>query len=180
MLDYTIAFIVRGHEMLLLNRKKPPMQGVWHGVGGKIQAGESPADCIKREILEETGIRLEPEQIKFAGIVTWNGENDEFDEGMYAYVADVGDDFVYPTPIEVEEGILAWKTLDWVCGDDNYGVGRHLARFLPPMLFETQRFEHRCRFVDRQLVDYELLALNDEAQRKDDADYGPQLETALE
>lgn len=119
-----------------------------------------------REIFEETGIRLASEQIRFAGIVTWNGEEGLFSEGMYAYVAEVDEDFMYPTPIEVEEGILTWKSLDWVCGDDNRGVGRHMVRFLPPMLFESQCYEHRCRFEDNVLVGYELVPL-EEAQRND-------------
>lgn len=169
MLEYTIAFIVRGHEVLLINRNNSPMQGVWHGVGGKIEDGESPEFCIEREIFEETGIRLAPGKIRFAGIVTWNGKDGQYNKGMYAYVAEVGEDFMYPTPIEVEEGILAWKPLDWVCNEDNYGVGRHVMRFLPPMLFESQCYEHRCRFKNRELVAYELTPL--EGQRRDEADF---------
>lgn len=160
MLTYTIGFIQRGQEMLMLNRKSSPMQGVWHGVGGKIESGETPQDGILREILEETGIRLEPSQIRYTGTVTWKDGKDRID-GMYAYVGQVDEQFVYPTPLEVEEGILAWKSLDWIYSPDNYGVSSHVRRFLPIMLFDSQCFEHRCTFEAGRMVNHELLPLAD-------------------
>jgi len=159
MLTYTIGFIQRGQEMLMLNRKSAPMQGVWHGVGGKLESGETPQESILREIFEETGIRLEPTQIRFTGTVTWNDDKNGID-GMYAFVAQVDEQFVYATPFEVEEGILAWKSLDWIYSPDNYGVGSHVRRFLPIMLFDTQCFEHRCTFDSGRMVNHELFPLN--------------------
>lgn len=159
MLTYTIGFIQRGQEMLMLNRKSSPMQGIWHGVGGKLEPGETPQESILREILEETGIRLEESQIRFTGIVTWNAGEDEVD-GMYAFVGQVEEQFVYPTPLEVEEGILAWKSLDWIYSPDNYGVGSHVRRFLPIMLFDNQCFEHRCTFESGRMINHELLPLS--------------------
>ena len=42
--------------MLLGNR--PPNAGLWNGFGGKISPGETPLDCVRREVLEEAGIDL--------------------------------------------------------------------------------------------------------------------------
>lgn len=41
----------------------------WIGVGGKFEAGESPFDCARREILEETGVV--PIGLRYRGIVTF-------------------------------------------------------------------------------------------------------------
>jgi 8-oxo-dGTP diphosphatase len=47
-------------EHLLMFRAKPPNQGVWSPVGGKLEtgAGESPFECAVRETGEETGLAL--------------------------------------------------------------------------------------------------------------------------
>ncbi|USK57773.1 NUDIX domain-containing protein (plasmid) [Cytobacillus solani] len=43
----------------MLNREKPPIMGVWNGVGGKIEKGETSDEGALREVFEETGIRVE-------------------------------------------------------------------------------------------------------------------------
>ena len=58
MYKYTICFIRKGNEILLLNRNKKPNMGMWNGVGGKIEENETPYKGIIRETLEETGIEL--------------------------------------------------------------------------------------------------------------------------
>ena len=49
----TICYIDNGKELLLLKRNKKPNdvhEGKYIGVGGKIEAGESPEECAIREI----------------------------------------------------------------------------------------------------------------------------------
>ena len=33
-------------------------KGKWIGVGGKFEAGEAPEECLLREVMEETGLKL--------------------------------------------------------------------------------------------------------------------------
>lgn len=67
-LDYTFCFLTRGEQVLMLGRKYPPDQGLWNGVGGHIEASESPlAACLR----EETGYELP--RARFAGLPTWTG-----------------------------------------------------------------------------------------------------------
>ena len=42
----------------MLHRRRPPNQGLWNGVGGRIEAGEPPLAACLREVQEETGYRL--------------------------------------------------------------------------------------------------------------------------
>lgn len=58
MFKYTVCFVKKNNELLMLNREKEkaPIMGVWNGVGGKIEKGETPDMGAQREVFEETGI----------------------------------------------------------------------------------------------------------------------------
>lgn len=62
----------RDGKYLMLHRikkKNDINEGKWIAPGGHCENGESPDDCVKREVLEETGIKLN--SVKFRGIVTF-------------------------------------------------------------------------------------------------------------
>jgi 8-oxo-dGTP diphosphatase len=50
---------VRGDEVLLIKRGRPPMLGQWSLPGGKIAWGETAAEAALRELQEETGVKAE-------------------------------------------------------------------------------------------------------------------------
>lgn len=140
-IKYTICFVRSGDRLLLLNRDRAPNLGLWNGVGGRLEEGESPRDCILREVAEETGIRLRT--VRYAGLVTWGDRYDHVRGGMYAYLADVPDP--EPAgPLATAEGILAWKELAWVLDPVNEGVVSNIQRFLPVMLHDPTPYRHHC------------------------------------
>jgi 8-oxo-dGTP diphosphatase len=62
MIVATLCYIKRDGKTLMIHRNKKPNdihEGKWNGLGGKIEAGESPEMCIKREIHEEAGLVIE-------------------------------------------------------------------------------------------------------------------------
>ena len=67
MYRYTICLIRQADQWLLLNRQKQPAMGMWNGVGGKIEPGESPAESVIRETFEETGLTLTA--VQFSGTI---------------------------------------------------------------------------------------------------------------
>ncbi|MCR5153974.1 MAG: 8-oxo-dGTP diphosphatase [Lachnospiraceae bacterium] len=72
MKNTSLVYIERGgaYLMLLRNKKKQDEnKNKWIGVGGKFEEGESPEECMLREVREETG--LTPASWKFRGIVTF-------------------------------------------------------------------------------------------------------------
>ena len=76
MQNTTLCYITRqgaeGEEYLMLyrNKKKNDLnEGKWIGVGGKFEEGESPEECLVREVMEETGLILT--EYTMRGIVTF-------------------------------------------------------------------------------------------------------------
>jgi ADP-ribose pyrophosphatase YjhB (NUDIX family) len=47
-------------RMLLVLRGHPPGEGLWSIPGGRVEPGESDAEAVAREVLEETGLTVVP------------------------------------------------------------------------------------------------------------------------
>jgi 8-oxo-dGTP diphosphatase len=47
-------------RLLVIRRGHPPGEGLWSLPGGRVEAGETDADAVVREIAEETGLSVEP------------------------------------------------------------------------------------------------------------------------
>jgi ADP-ribose pyrophosphatase YjhB (NUDIX family) len=54
------AVVLRGDQVLLIRRAKPPRQGEWSLPGGLQKLGETIYDAAAREVLEETGVTARP------------------------------------------------------------------------------------------------------------------------
>ncbi len=52
--------LLRGAQVLLVRRGKPPGAGTWSLPGGGQELGERAEDCARRELLEETGLTAGP------------------------------------------------------------------------------------------------------------------------
>lgn len=61
-LDVTCAIIEREDGMVLaaLRGGEMHLAGMWEFPGGKLREGESPEDCVRREIMEELALDVEP------------------------------------------------------------------------------------------------------------------------
>lgn len=158
MLKYTICFIKRGNEVLLLNREYPSWMGSWNGIGGKLDGGETPLQCVTREILEETGLRLD--NVVYKGVVTWEVDGVPAG-GMYTFAATVPDDLVYETPRKTAEGILDWKEIAWIMHPKNTGMATNVPKFLPKVLDDEGLYEHKCAFTRDRLEKVDSVPLPD-------------------
>ena len=106
----TLCYMEKDGKYLMLHRvskKNDVNKDKWIGVGGHFEAGESPEDCLLREVKEETGLTLTSWQ--FRGIVTFCYSDDPA-EYMCLYTAD---EFV-GTLTDCKEGALEWVPKDQV------------------------------------------------------------------
>ncbi len=72
MINTTLCYIEKADSYLMIHRTKKKNDcnhDKWIGIGGKFEEGESPFDCVRREVCEETGIVLK--KAEYRGIVTF-------------------------------------------------------------------------------------------------------------
>lgn len=87
------------------DKKADPNAGKWIGVGGHFEDGESPEECMLREVFEETG--LTPVCWKQRGIVTFVSDRWET-EYMHLFTAELAEGDESIGLLECDEGELAW------------------------------------------------------------------------
>ena len=137
----------------MLHRCNPPNQGLWNGVGGKIEPNEQPFESCVREVIEETGYDLK--EVNFAGILTWEGYETP-PGGLYIFTAQAPEQ----EPIGNGEGELCWKQREWVCSADEVVSNIHI---FGPVIFSGTR-PKRFHFVykDGMILRYEIRPLEDD------------------
>ena len=72
----TLCYIENDESFLMMHRIKKENdinKDKWIGVGGHFEPGESPDDCLRREVLEETGLTLTDYRLR--GIITFTTTN---------------------------------------------------------------------------------------------------------
>lgn len=100
----TLCYIEKDDQYLMLLRNKKRVdinKGKWIGVGGHFEEGESPEECLVREVFEETGLTLT--SYKFRGLVTFSSDQWQT-EYMFLYTADGFEGELK----ECNEGELRW------------------------------------------------------------------------
>lgn len=100
----TLCYIEKEDCYLMLHRikkEKDINKDKWIGVGGHFEEGESPEECLLREVKEETGLTLL--DYSFRGIITF--ETDEWPtEYMCLYTSDRYEGSLQ----DCNEGTLEW------------------------------------------------------------------------
>lgn len=109
----TLCYLQRGGKTLMLHRDKREHdihKGKWNGLGGKFQPGETPEECVVREVREESGLVVTEPELK--GFLTFPDFAQDEDWYAFVFVATRFDGEM----VECAEGHLAWiedeKVLD--------------------------------------------------------------------
>ena len=137
MIMATLCYLKRDGKTLMVHRTKKANDihmGKWNGLGGKLEAGETPEECAIREIQEESGLRVTEPILK--GILTFPGfANDEGDL------------------IDSPEG-----TLKWIHDDDLLDLSLWEGdRIFLPWLEQSHFFSGKFVYVDGQLSEHEVV-----------------------
>ena len=105
MINTSLIYIEKDGKYLMLHRTKKENDAnkdKWIGIGGKLEAGESPFDCARREVKEETGLTVN--ELRYRGIVTF--VSDEYPtEYMHLFHTKC---FEGELKEACDEGVLEW------------------------------------------------------------------------
>lgn len=149
MRETTLCYIENDGCYLMLHRTKKKNDGSfekWLGVGGKIEPGESPEECILRETKEETGLTLTDYQ--YRGKVNFYSDQWE-DEIMYLYTARQYTGQL----IECNEGELQWIPMNEVM---NLKLWEGDKIFLKLLIEDAPFFNMEVHYRGDELVDYSV------------------------
>jgi 8-oxo-dGTP diphosphatase len=101
----TLCYIKKNGKTLMLHRVKKERDihlGKWNGLGGKLHQGETPEECVIREIREESGLTITNPSLR--GILTFPAFSNGEDWYVYVFVANKFEGKL----IDSNEGNLEW------------------------------------------------------------------------
>jgi protein-S-isoprenylcysteine O-methyltransferase Ste14 len=81
----TLVYALRDEQVLMLRRTTEPNRGLWVAPGGKLDHGESPAECAVREMYEETGLRVQQPVLR--GVMTETSPRADYQWLTFIFVA---------------------------------------------------------------------------------------------
>jgi 8-oxo-dGTP diphosphatase len=136
----TLAYILSpdGKQVLLVHRNRRPNDahfGKYNGLGGKLDSGEDVVACIRREILEESG--LECDKLLLRGTISWPGFGQQ-GEDWFGFIFRVESYRGEPYAVNAE-GDLEWVEIDRVLELPLWEGDRH---FLPLVFARDERQFH--------------------------------------
>jgi len=101
----TLCYVKKDGMTLMIhrvNRDNDIHASKWNGLGGKLESGETPEECVVREVREESGLLIKNPRLK--GILTFPGFDGENDWYVFVFTAREFEGEL----IDSEEGHLAW------------------------------------------------------------------------
>lgn len=147
----TLCYIEQDDKYLMLHRtakQNDINEGKWIGVGGHFKEGESPEECLLREVKEETGLVLTSYRLR--GVITFLQEGWGY-EYMFLYTADGFKGTLDETAMKnCNEGTLAWIPKSEI-SKLNLWEGDRI--FLKLLLEDKGMFSMKLTYKGDELVD---------------------------
>ncbi|MEM6792672.1 MAG: 8-oxo-dGTP diphosphatase [Acidobacteriota bacterium] len=148
----TLVFVCRDGEILLIRKKRGLGAGKINGPGGRLDPGETPAQCAVREAQEE--LHVTPLEVQLAGRLSF-----QFLDGYGLDVHVFSSHDCLGEARETDEAIPLWTPVDRIPFDEMWEDDR---LWLPHML-AGRPFRGRFLFDGDSMVDHALeLVSSDE------------------
>jgi len=145
----TLCYVINKNKTLMLHRikkKEDIHEGKWNGLGGKFEPGESPEECVIREVKEESGLLIKnPTLHGFITFPMFDGKKDWY---VFMFTANK----FTGNLIDSKEGMLEWipnnKLLELNLWEGD--------RIFIPWLFQKKFFSAKFNYSNGKLKDYKV------------------------
>ena len=152
----TICYIEKDGKTLMLyrNKKKNDVhEGKYVGIGGKFEFGETPEECIIREIKEETGLTVN--SLRYHGLISFPKFAN--DDNWYMFIfscrdfeGEVPEDRLDDCP----EGRLLWVDNDKVMDLNMWDGDRVFLEWVATKKVFNAKIEYKEGILDKDHVDF--------------------------
>jgi 8-oxo-dGTP diphosphatase len=121
-------------------------KGKWNGLGGKLENGESPEECVIREVKEESGLEIKNPKLK--GILTFPAFDGIEDWYVFVFVAYKFEGEL----IDSKEGKLEWIDDDKLTELNLWGGDKLFLKWLE----QDKYFSGKFVYKNGKLVSHEV------------------------
>ena len=146
----TLCYLRRDNKTLMIHRVKKKNdihQDKWNGLGGKFHPGESPEECVVREIEEESGFLIKNPELK--GVLTFPEFSPDDDWYVFVFVATEFEGKI----IESTEGNLEWIDNNQLLNLNLWEGDRHFIKLLDKNVFFSGKFHYK----NGKLIDHKMI-----------------------
>jgi 8-oxo-dGTP diphosphatase len=142
--------------MLLRNRKVNDIHlGKWNGLGGKFHPGESPEECVIREVYEESGLTIKNPRLR--GFMTFPSFSAGEDWYVFIFTAS---DFTGDL-LDSSEGHLQWIDDDTVFSLNLWEGDKIFLKWLEQDYFFSAKFVYeKGHLINHQVVFHDSVRKN--------------------
>jgi 8-oxo-dGTP diphosphatase len=142
----TLVFVFRGHEVLLIRKKRGLGAGKINGPGGRLEGCETVVECARREVIEE--LCITPTGLEERGELRFN-----FVDGHSLHAVVFTASGHHGEPQETDEAVPLWFARDAIPYDEMWADDR----LWFPHLLAGRRFRGSFLFDGDVMVKGELL-----------------------
>ena len=149
MIPSTLCYVRKGGKTLMLHRHKH--RGMihddkWNGLGGKMERGETPEECVAREVWEESGLRIKSPRLQ--GVLTFPDFDGDNDWIVFVFTANR---FSGKLLSRSSEGSLAWIPSRELQRLNLWEGDKHFLKWLSKPHFFSGKFIYRKgKFIRHQ------------------------------
>ena len=146
----TLCYVRSGDKTLMLHRVKKQNdihEGKWNGLGGKVDPGETPEECVIREVREESGLMITKPRL--CGVITFPMFDGVDDWYVFVYTVD---SFTGKL-VESNEGDLKWIDNDKLFELSLWEGDKIFMKWLNG----SKMFSAKFVYKDHKLSDHEVI-----------------------
>lgn len=146
----TLCYLRNNNQTLMLHRIKKENDmhaGKWNGLGGKLDPGETPEECVVREVREESGLEISNPQLK--GVITFPAFSNNEDWYVFMFTAEEFSGILIDSP----EGHLEWISDENLLQLPLWEGDKIFLKWLHEEIFFSAKFVYR----DEKLIKHSVV-----------------------